>query len=410
MKYDEAINFIQNRLRFGTKLGLEATAELLRRLGDPHKKLKFIHVAGTNGKGSTSAFIANILMANGFRTGMYISPYIHSFTERIQVNGNQISKDDLAKHTEKVMNVIDETLRPTEFEVVTAIGFLHFLHQKCDYVVLEVGLGGRFDATNVIPAPEACVITSLSIDHTELLGDTIEKIAFEKSGIIKAGTKAAVYPDNPPQAIAVIKNVAKNNNVPVTVADKSAIKILHTGIDKNVFMYKNKQYKISMLGKHQIYNAVTAIEAVGLIGVTEKIEEGLRNTNFGGRFEIVKNNPTVIIDGAHNYSGVISLQAALTTYFPNKRIIIVMGMLKDKEYEKCVAVISKVAHTFIATEPENPRALPAQELLEIAQKQTQNVVVEKNRQKAVDLANSLAKKDDVICICGSLYLIGGLNY
>lgn len=410
MNYEQAVEFIHSRLKFGSKLGLKTTNELLRRLGEPHKKLKFIHVAGTNGKGSTSAFIANILMANGYKTGMYISPFVHSFTERIQINNAEISKADLARHTERVISVIDESLSPTEFEVVTAIGLLHFLHEGCDFVVLEVGLGGRFDATNVIPPPLVSVITSISIDHTELLGDTVEQIAFEKCGIIKRGSAVAVYPDNPAAAMSVILDTAKNKNASIKIGDKSAISVLSADISGTIFTYKGDEYEISMLGTHQVYNAVTAITAIEQLNMNLSLKEGLKNTHFGGRLEIVNDEPLILIDGAHNYSGVVALKNALETYFTGRNVIIVMGMLRDKEYEKCVAEIAGTAHIFIATEPDNKRALAAFELESIAKKYTENTFVAPQRQDAVTYAKSIAKKDDVICVCGSLYLIGGLEY
>lgn len=411
MTYEQAVDFIHGRLRFGTKLGLDTTNELLRRLGDPHKKLKFIHVAGTNGKGSTSAYIANILMSNGYKTGMYISPFIHSFTERIQVNGMQISRDDLARHTETVKSVVDsDGFYPTEFEIVTAIGFLHFLHEGCDFVVLEVGLGGRFDATNVIPPPLVSVITSISIDHTELLGDTVEQIAFEKCGIIKTGSSVAVYPDNPPEALSVIRNTALSKKTPLKIGDKNEISIISTDISQTVFTYRGERYEISMLGRHQVYNAVTAITAIELLDMGLSVKEGLSKTHFGGRLEVVREKPLTLIDGAHNYSGVVALKNALEGYFRGRRIILVMGMLRDKEYEKCVGEISYLAHLFIATEPDNPRALSAFELEKIAKVHISNTVAVPDRQAAADLAAERTEDGDVICVCGSLYLIGGIKF
>ncbi len=411
MNYEQAINFIHDRLKFGSKLGLSATEELLRRLGSPHKKLKFIHIAGTNGKGSTSAFIANILMANGHKTGMYIAPFVHRFNERIQVNNMQIPNDDLAMHTETVASVIDDTLQPTEFEVVTAIGLLHFLAQECDYVVLEVGLGGRFDSTNVIPPPLVSVITSISIDHTEFLGDTIEQIAFEKCGIIKSGSTAvAVYPDNPQSAIDVITKTANEKNVPVIFGDKNQISIIAHDIEGTHFTYKGTEYEISLLGTHQVYNAVTAITAVNCFNIPETaIKNGLKNTKFSGRFEVISKNPLIIIDGAHNLSGVLALKNALETYFSDKKITLVMGMLKDKEYEKCVAEIATLADTFIATQPENPRALSSFDLETLATKYVDNTKSFTDKMDAVNYAIKHTDKNDVICICGSLYLIGGIN-
>lgn len=410
MTYEQAIDFIHGRLRLGSKLGLDTTNELLRRVGNPHKKLKFIHVAGTNGKGSTSAYIANILMENGYKTGMYISPYVHSFTERIQINNKQIPKNALALHTEKIISAIDDSLCPTEFEVVTAIGLLHFLHEGCDFVVLEVGLGGRFDATNVIPPPLVSVITSISIDHTELLGDTIEQIALEKSGIIKSGSTVAVYPDNPKEAIDVILNTALSKNVPVKIGDKNDITITTADTKHTSFIYQDEEYEISMLGTHQVYNAVTAITALKLLGIKLELKEGIKKTHFGGRLEIVGQNPLTVIDGAHNFSGVSALKNALTTYFPKRKIILVMGMLRDKEYEKCINEIAPLAHIFIATEPNNPRALCAYDVESIAKKSTQNTVSVKNRQDAVYYAKKHSDEDSVICVCGSLYLFEGLKY
>ena len=411
MNYEQAIEFIHDRLRFGSKLGLEATEELLRRLGSPHKKLKFIHVAGTNGKGSTSAYIANILMANGHKTGMYISPFVHQFNERIQVNNMQISNDDLARHTERVARVIDDTLQPTEFEVVTAIGLLHFLSQGCDYVVLEVGLGGRFDSTNVIPPPLVSVITSISIDHTEYLGDTVEMIAFEKCGIIKSGSKAvAVYADNPQGAIDVITKTANEKNVALKFGDKNAISIISSDINGTKFTYKGTEYEISLLGTHQVYNAVTAITVANCLNIPETaIKDGLKNTRFSGRFEVIGKNPLMIIDGAHNFSGVLALKNALETYFSDKKITLVMGMLKDKEYEKCLAELAPLANVFIATQPENPRALNCIDLETIAKKHVSNTAHFEDKIDAVNYAIENTDKNDVICICGSLYLIGGIG-
>jgi len=411
MNYEQAITFIHDRLKFGTKLGLESTEELLRRLGSPHKKLKFIHVAGTNGKGSTSAFIANILMANGHKTGMYISPFVHQFNERIQVNNIQISDEALAYHTNQVASVIDDTLQPTEFEVVTAIGLLYFMAQGCEYVVLEVGLGGRFDSTNVIPPPLISVITSISIDHTEFLGNTIEQIAFEKCGIIKSGSKAVVaYADNPQGAINVITKTANEKNVPLKFGDKNELSIISSDISGTQFTYKSAKYEISLLGTHQVYNAVTAITVANCLDISETaIKNGLNNTKFGGRFEVIGKNPLIIIDGAHNFSGVIALKNALETYFSDKKITLVMGMLKDKEYEKCVAELAPLADMFIATQPENPRALSCFDLEICAKKYVSNTNAFENKIDAVNYALEHTNKNDVICICGSLYLIGGIS-
>lgn len=407
MNLKETIDFIHSLERLGTKLGLETTTELLNRVGNPHKKLKFIHVAGTNGKGSTSSFIANSLTAAGYKTGIYISPFVNKFNERIQIDGQYISDDALARYTSVIKDVIDDTCCPTEFEVVTAVGMMYFAEMGCDYVVLEVGLGGRFDATNVIPVPEVAVITSISIDHTDMLGDTVERIAYEKCGIIKHGGTVVAYADNDNAVNKLIADTATEKNCKLVICDGSQIEAVKLAPGNTEFRYKGESYCLKMLGKHQIFNAVTAIEALKVLGISyDAIKAGIKNTNFGGRLELISDNPTILIDGAHNYSGVTALKNALTDYFPDKKITLVMGMLKDKEYEKCIAEIAPLAKHFIATEPENPRKLDADSLAELAKKFCHDVSVEKNKLDAVKKA--LATDSDVICVCGSLYLIGNI--
>ena len=411
MNYNEALDFIHSRNKFGIKLGLDATSNLLDKIGNPHKKLKFIHIAGTNGKGSTTSYIADILMSKGYKVGKFISPYVYSFTERIQINNCEISETDLAECTTVVRDAIEKHgLTPTEFEVVTAIGLLYFDKMNCDYVSLEVGMGGRFDATNVIPAPLVSVITSISIDHTEYLGETISEIAFEKCGIIKTGSRVVAYADNPKDAVDVIKKTTAEKNVPLTIPDKNDIKILNQDINGTDFKYKGEKYHINMLGKHQVYNAVNAIETVKLLGVEDEfIKKGLVHTKFRGRLEIISQNPVIIQDGAHNYSGVVALYDALKTYFIDKKIIMVMAMLKDKEYEKCIRTIAPVVDTFIATEANNPRKATADEIAETAKKYISNVYAEADINKAVEYAKTISDHNTVICICGSLYLLGDVD-
>ncbi len=411
MNYNESLNYIHSRNKFGIKLGLDATANLLDKIGNPHHKLKFVHIAGTNGKGSTTSYIHGILMTKGYKVGKFISPYVHSFTERIQINNCEISEKDLAECTTIVKEAIENnSLTPTEFEVVTAIGLLYFEREKCDYVVLEVGMGGRFDATNVIPAPLVSVITSISIDHTEYLGNTIADIAFEKCGIIKTGSKTVAYADNPKEADEVIKKTAMEKDVTLTIPDKKDIEIISQGIDGTDFEYKGEKYHINMLGKHQVYNAVNAIETAKLLGIEESfIKKGLETTKFRGRLEIVSNDPVIIEDGAHNYSGVSALYDALKTHFSEKKIIVVMAMLKDKEYKKCIKTLAPVIDTFIATQANNPRRATADEIAEVASMYIEKVHSEPDINKAVKLAKDICTDNSIICICGSLYLLGEVN-
>ena len=409
MTYEQALDFIHGRLRFGSKLGLANITELMNRLGNPQNDLKFIHVAGTNGKGSTCSYIMNILKEKGYKTGLFISPYVRRFTERISIDGEEIDRKSLAECTKAVCDVLDDDLKATEFEVVTAIGFLYFYREKCDYVVLEVGMGGRFDATNVIEPPEAAVIASISIDHAEYLGDTVEKIAFEKCGIIKHGTKAVSYCNNPKGADEVIKTACEERDVPLTVCDKKQIKIISRDETGSRFRYKGEEYEVKMLGLHQIYNSVSAIETAKMLGIDYKtIKSGIEKTNFGGRFEKVSDKPLIITDGAHNYDGALALKETLDSHFKTRDKILVMGMLKDKEYDKCMSVLTPDAKFIITAEPDNPRKLSAQDLAKTISKYNKNVIASSGLDEAMEIAKMKADENSLICVCGSLYLIGGV--
>ena len=407
--YDETMNFIHGRLRFGSKLGLDNITELMRRLGNPQDKLSFVHVAGTNGKGSTASYIANSCTADGKKTGLYISPFVRVFEERIQIDGKLIDPDSLAHCVSRVADVMGDDLEATEFEVVTAAALLYFYEQKCDIVVLEVGLGGRFDATNVIKPPKACVITSISYDHTEVLGDTIGKIAYEKCGIIKSGSKVVAYCENPRDANEVIERTARERGAEIVFADKSALKITEQNMFGSKFSYKGAEYEIPMLGVHQIYNALTAIEACTVLGLSENaVRAGLKNTRFCGRFETVGTEPTVIVDGAHNLAGAEALRHTVEKYV-GKKVILVMGMLSDKEYEKCLRVLAPIAKKFVATQPQNPRKLEAEKLARLAEEFFEDKPASfENPSDALAFAKVSAQSDDVIIVCGSLYMIGNI--
>ncbi|MBZ4644675.1 MAG: dihydrofolate synthase / folylpolyglutamate synthase [Petroclostridium sp.] len=419
MNYEEALAYIHGTLKFGSKLGLDNIANLLRRMGDPHKKLKYIHIAGTNGKGSTTAMIASILTQAGYKTGMYTSPYLEEFTERIQINGQNIDKQHLADITSRIKELVKEMVdqgynHPTEFEIVTAIAFQYYYEQKCDFVVLEVGMGGRFDATNVIETSLVSVITSISMDHMDKLGDTIEKIAFEKSGIIKENGLVVVYPEQEPGVIEVIEKVAKEKKAEVLKADQTSVKIISDTLQGTEFSFSNYTgLRMYLLGEHQVLNAGTAITVIEILksryGITisdEDIRAGMENVRWPGRFEIIGTNPLFIIDGAHNISGVSALKRAIHKYLTNKRITFIVGMLRDKEYGKCIPEIASRAELLIATCPQSERALAAEELGEISRRYCDKVIVEADIKKAIQLAMDRTEEDGVICCCGSLYLIG----
>ncbi|MDK2800419.1 MAG: dihydrofolate synthase / folylpolyglutamate synthase [Clostridiales bacterium] len=419
MNYEEALEYIHGTLKFGLKLGLENITRLLELMGNPQKKLKYIHIAGTNGKGSTTAMIASILQQSGFRVGMYTSPYINEFTERIQINGQNISKQHLADITYRVKGFVQEMVEqgynhPTEFEIVTAIGFQYFYEQNCDFVVLEVGLGGRFDSTNVIDAPLVSVITSISMDHMDKLGDTIEKIAFEKCGIIKNNSLVVVYPEQESDTLEVIKRVANEKQAEIIKVDRASINITSNTLNGIEFDFENYiGLKIHLLGEHQVYNASTAITVIEILksryGITitqQDVKLGLEEVRWPGRFEIINDNPLFIIDGAHNVSGINTLKTAIDTYLPDKNNTFIVGMLRDKDYKNCLSQIALMADRLIITCPQNERAATTEELEVIGKNYCDRVIAEPDIQKAVTLALSEAKKDEVIYCCGSLYLIG----
>ncbi len=417
MNYEEALHYIHGTLKFGSKLGLHNITCLLDLMENPHKKLKYVHVAGTNGKGSTTAFISSILVESGYTVGIFTSPYLQRFTERIKVNQDEISPEDLARITAFVKNKVDIMLEngqnhPTEFEIVTAIAFQYYYEMHCDIVVLEVGLGGRFDSTNVIESPEAAVITTISYDHMNILGDTLPKIAYEKAGIIKEKCDVLLYPQAP-EVEEVFEAVCKEKEARLTPVDLRGIKSGSFSIHGQAFDYKEyRELEISLLGEHQIKNAVMAINTVLLLkakgyNIPEgAIREGLRKAKWPGRLEVVSANPLVLIDGAHNTEGAKVMASALQKYFPDKKKIFIFGVLKDKDYKSLVEAIAPLAHGFIAVTPNSERALPAHELEAFLKKYCENVSRNDTIKEAVAKAMESWTPDQLICAFGSLYYIG----
>lgn len=419
LTYEAAIAYIHDTNKFASKLGLENIRALLDRLGNPQDDLRFVHVAGTNGKGSTTAFISYALKAQGYRVGTYTSPFLQQFNERIQINHEPISDKSLAIHTTAVKAAIDDMVaagleHPTEFEIVTAIGFEYFKAQGVDVVVLEVGLGGRLDSTNIISNPLACVITPIALDHVQYLGDTIEKIAFEKAGIIK-NDSIVVCASQSPEAINVIKTKATQTNSMVIISDSNLSVISKMSLDGTEFSYKEHTYTIGLLGAHQIQNACTAIDT--LIALTSSggihvsmaaIEMGLKEAQWAGRFEIVHKDPTLIIDGAHNAHGVKALREAILTYNPTGKRIAIFGMMADKDVKEVLGSVHDLFDVFYTVEPNNPRAMTHVDI--------HKVLVELNYSGPIyplskidlvrDLMASEKEPDTILYSFGSLYYIG----
>ncbi|WP_329603965.1 glutamate ligase domain-containing protein [Clostridium hydrogenum] len=423
MNYEDTMNYIHGTLRFGSILGLSRIEKLLEILDNPHKKLKCIHIAGTNGKGSTTAMISEILTEAGYKVGMYTSPYIEEFEERIQINRQNIPKEKLCVVIEKVKEAAEKVKDsgieyPTEFEIVTCAAFLYFYMEKVDYAVIEVGLGGRFDATNVI-TPILSVITSISYDHMKILGDTIDKIAYEKSGIIKDKAPVILYPQVE-DAYEVIKEVAKNRSAElIEVSNECAKYIGNVQINGEYFQKISvktlrNEYKLnlSLLGIHQLLNSAVAIYAAEKLmdfGINIKvtnIENALMKVKWKGRLEILKSSPLVVIDGAHNIDGIVKLKKSIHTYFKFKRIILILGILADKEINNMVREIAPEAYKIITVSPKNDRAETSEELCDIIKQYNSNCESEEDYKKAYEKAVSYYENEDMILVCGSLYMIG----
>ena len=421
MNYDEALDYIHGTYKFGSKLGLENIKDLLARLGNPQKQYRVIHVAGTNGKGSVTSMITNILHEAGYKVGMFISPYLENFTERIQVELREIPREDLAKTTQQVKEKVDEMVasgrnHPTEFEIVTAIGFLYFARQKIDIAVVEVGLGGRFDATNVVDEPLLSVITAIGFDHMDILGSTLGELAIEKAGIIKQGRPVVSYPQLG-EASSVIREAARERKSPYYEVDGHQIDVKESSLDENVFDFRYgdelyRDLKLKLVGEHQLLNAataLTAIEVVKELGLTvskEAVVQGLLNTRWPGRLEKIQDNPIILIDGAHNAAGADALAHTVSTYFANDDLTLVLGVLKDKEVDAIVNRLCPLAHKVIITRPDSPRAMDPAELSEKVLVYNNNVTVEPDIIRAIHKGIDAAGEQGVILICGSLYLVG----
>lgn len=398
---------------------MERIRALCDSLGNPQDKLKVIHVAGTNGKGSTSTMISNILRKSGYNTGLFISPYVSDFRERIQYNGNMIEKKELAECVEKVKEIINKLslngIQPTEFEALTATAFLYFERKNCDFVVLEVGLGGRLDSTNVINAPYVSVITSISFDHTAILGDTIEKIASEKCGIIKFGAETVAYPFQDEKAMQIIRSTCESKCNSLRIPDISLLSVGEEKIDGTDVEYKGISYKLPLAGKHMVYNSITAVEAVKSLGrfnidiSDEAVKNGIETSVMPARTELIKKKPVIILDGGHNEGCANALADYIRKHIAEKRIVMLSSMMADKDYESYLKTVLPFAETFIATKADVPRALSSDELLKSASAYCNNCYDIAEPEKAVKAAINITQPEDALIICGSFYLAGEIR-
>lgn len=415
MNCEEAINYIHSLERFGIMPGLERITALCEALGNLQNDVKFVHIAGTNGKGSTSTMIANALHCAGYKTGLYTSPYVIDFRERIQLDGEMIAENDLAFCVQRVKDVYEKDFLPkglkiTEFEAVTAAAFLCFSKMKCDYVVLEVGLGGRFDATNVISSPEAVCLAYIGLDHTAILGDTIEKIAGEKCGIIKNNTRVVSYPLQRKEAFAVIEKTCNERNCSLTVPDMNRFEITESGLTGTEVKYKELTYKLKMAGEHIAYNSLVAVECCKALNLSDNdIVNGLEMTVMPARMELMREEPVVILDGGHNEDCASALYKFVTEHRENRKIIMVSSIMADKDYDSYFKLVAPLADCFIATKANVPRALESKKLKADAEKYCGECFEIESPAEAVEFALKKADKDNLIIVCGSFYLAGEIR-
>ena len=368
MNYTEALEYIHGVNWTFCKPGLERISELCRGLGNPEKKLKFVHVAGTNGKGSFCSMLESVLRAAGYKTGLYTSPFVKVFNERMRVMGENIEDEALAKITERVRPVADAMKdKPTEFELITAIAFEYFYESGCDVVVLEAGMGGRLDSTNVITTPLLSVITGIALDHTDYLGDTIEKIAGEKAGIIKPSIPV-FYGGEDDTARGVIKKRAEELNSSYYDVDYNDIKNASFSLNGASFDFRDhKDIRIGLLGEYQTRNASAVISAVDILKAgglnisEEALKSGLASAKWPARFEIIRRDPLVIFDGAHNPQGISSAVESIKRYFGDEKVLVLSGVLRDKDYNFIAGKLSEIAKAAFTLTPDSPRALSAED-------------------------------------------------
>lgn len=416
MNYEETLQYIHKVSWSGSRPGLERIRELLRLAGDPQDELKFVHVAGTNGKGSTCAMLSSILCEAGYRTGLFISPFVNRFNERIQLNNEPIADGELARIT-TLLRPIAEGMEdpPTEFEMITAVAFMYYKLQACDIVVLEVGLGGERDSTNIISTPEAAVITAMGFDHTKQLGGSMDEIAKAKAGIIKRGGDVVIYGENA-DAEAVFKRVTQSLGGRLHRPDFNALRLTRYDLEGQTFDYHNHiGLRIPLIGAYQLKNAAVAVKTAEVLA--EKgwnidegaIRRGLESAFWPARFEVVGRRPVVIVDGGHNPHGVNATAESLRRYFPGKPVTFVIGVMADKDINGMLPPILPLAAEFIAVRPDFYRAMPAEELAGLIQAAGAPAVAADSAEEGVKLAVRRAGPDGVVCALGSLYMSGDIR-
>lgn len=416
MTGSEAIAYIHSMVWDRSATGYEHARELLEKMGNPQKDLRYVHIGGTNGKGSTAAMLSSVLRCAGYRTGLYTSPFLFRFNERMQVDGEQISDEELGKVTEEVKAVVDKyDLHPSEFALLSCVAFAYFQSKQCDIVVLEVGMGGANDSTNVIDAAEVSVLTNIGMDHTEFLGNTIEEIATTKAGIIKEGTKAVVYP-NTPSVEKILTDICEERQVPYVMPDFTKLMRLSHDFTGQIFHYGNYQnLRLPLLGDHQLCNAAVTLCAIDLLKEKgweisdDAIYRGFSEVMWPGRFEVLSKEPLFIVDGGHNPQCVQALADNVMSYLSDRRVIALVGVLADKDYESMFEPILPCVDEFVTITPPSPRSLSAKALAEYLQSKGKQATSYDSTREGVGVALSKADEESAVLCFGSLYTIGEIR-
>ena len=415
MDYKQALAYIDGVSWLGSRPGLDRVGQLLDKLGKPQDGLKFVHIAGTNGKGSCAAMTASVLKAAGYRTGLFTSPYLFRFNERMQINRRPIDDEVLAELVTLIQPLADAMEdHPTEFELMTAAALLWYRQEHCDIVVLEVGLGGRFDATNIIPCPECAVIMNIGLDHTAVLGDTLEQIAFEKAGIIKPQGDAVLYQQQK-SVEDVVRRRCEVLGAKLHTADFSQIGPEFDSLEGQVFTYRGEPYAIPLLGSHQRRNAAVVLEVVEVLRQKgwkldrDAVEHGLYATSWPARFELARQEPPFIVDGGHNPQCAASVAENLLHYFPDTRRVLLVGVLADKDYPSLFEILNQAADAWVCVTPESGRALPAAELAAFLERFGKPVTACTSIPEGVTAALEQAGEDGMVCAVGSLYMAGSVR-
>lgn len=406
----EAVEYIHGYSWLGSKPGLERTVALLNAIDNPERELKFVHVVGTNGKGSTSSMVASMLTAEGKCTGLYTSPFIRRFHERMMVNGKEITNEELAEVTRFVgekADALDE--HPTEFELVTCIALEFYRRRNCDYVVLEAGMGGRLDSTNAIPAPEVVVITNIGLDHTGVLGSTVEAIAAEKAAVIKPGCQVVLYRQSE-AVMDVVKQVCAEQGAILHIAGVEEMEVLSDTMDGQKFLWKGRELTLPLLGEHQRHNAAVALTVAEVLGLSgQAVADGLAAARWPGRFEVLSRKPWFIVDGGHNPQCAETIAYNLNYYFPGKKAVILIGMLADKDYSEVCDLVEPYAEQFVTVTPDSYRALSAEELAKQLSRYGKPVTPCASVAEGVKRACELAGPEGLVCAFGSLYMTGEIR-